>query len=222
MPCEHIPVSILQLSLKITYEPSKGLKANILNSLLQLPRHEDCDYSDNIERFNQLKQLTYSLCFFHAVVQERRKFGPLGWNVRYEFNESDLQTASTVLTEMLSDEYTGCGAFVLWESIRKMIGDIVYGGRVTDEADRRILKIILKAFINEHVLDHTYKYSESDAYRPPRARYMELKFNDMLSLVEQLPEIDCPEIFGMNESANVTFQMSESASLLETLLVVQP
>ena len=101
----------------------------------------------------------YSLAFFHAVVQERRKFGPLGWNIRYEFNDSDFETSYTLLRNFLDLPQD-----IPWDAINYVIGEISYGGRVTDDWDRRSLLTILAKFINEDVLADGYKFSESGTY----------------------------------------------------------
>jgi dynein heavy chain len=99
MPATYFPVSILQNGIKLTTEPPRGIKANLKRSLNNLTDEalDDCLKKDIFHK------LLLGTCFFHSLVQERRKFGPLGWNIRYEFNDSDLETTKTVLQMLLNE-----------------------------------------------------------------------------------------------------------------------
>jgi hypothetical protein len=85
LPCEEFPVPVLQASIKITKEPPKGIRASLIGSYLTF----EAEWFESSDHPHAFKYLLFSLCFFHASIIERSKFGPLGWNIPYEFSESD-------------------------------------------------------------------------------------------------------------------------------------
>lgn len=63
----------------MSLEPPAGLKANLLR---QYNRFSE-QYLANSSQPLAWRRLLFGMCLFHAVVQDRRKFGPLGWNIRW-------------------------------------------------------------------------------------------------------------------------------------------
>ena len=209
-PASYFPVSVLQSGVKMTNEPPKGVKANVRGVFNTLVKEEDWD---TCVMKDPWKKLICGLAFFHANVQERRKFGPLGWNIRYGFDESDLVTSIAILRRFLDtmDE-------IPWDALVFVTGHINYGGRVTDDWDRRCLMSILSKFIRRETLEDDYKFSSSGVYYSPEAGTLA----EAKAYLENLPNDDDPEVFGMHQNANTAFNRDESLVLMHTLLSLQP
>jgi dynein heavy chain len=163
LPADYFPPSVLQSGLKMTTEAPRGLKANLKKSYLNVItqdlltdglRSHQTDLgksqTDMSRKQGPWVKLIFALCFFHAVVQERKKFGPLGWNIRYEFSEADLDTSITMLRNFLVDNED-----IPWDALKFMTGEINYGGRVTDDWDRILLMNTLSIYYNDSIVSST-------------------------------------------------------------------
>jgi dynein heavy chain, axonemal len=195
----------------MTTEPPKGIKANmgrILNSIVNEDGFNRCTKPD------VYRPLLFALCFFHSLLIERKKFLTLGWNVICDFNDSDFDICEN-LTVVLLDEYVDTP----WEALKYLIAEANYGGRVTDDWDRRVLRSYINgSFHDDAVKTPQYPLSTLHGYYIPDAPDLQ-GFKEYIATI---PAVDKPELFGQHPNADIASQIRESGTILETLLSLQP
>ncbi|KAL7754360.1 hypothetical protein RI367_000341 [Sorochytrium milnesiophthora] len=207
-PAYHIiPTSILQVSIKITNEPPTGMNANIHRAL-------DNFNQETLERCSkeaEFKAILFSLCYFHAVVLERRKFGTQGWNKSYPFSTGDLTISVDVLYN-----YLEANSKVPWTDLRYIFGEIMYGGHISDDWDRRLCASYLEVYVREELLEAGFELAPS-FQAPPNSDYKEYhRYID-----ENLPQ-ESPYLYGLHPNAEIGVLTKMADKLFKTLLEMQP
>jgi len=203
-------VAVLQNGVKMTVEPPIGLKFNLTNAYMGI----DEEFLENNPKAHEFKKLLFSLIFFHAIILERRKFGPLGWNIPYLFSDPDRNISVSQLHIFLNDYDE-----IQYEALNYLIAEANYGGRVTDTNDRKTIVNILLDFITPKVLDEDYKFSTSGTYYSPDSKF---KKKDYLQFIKELPLQEFPEAFGMHQNADLTAKIKDGMSVLETTVNLLP
>lgn len=215
-PTPGFPIGILQRSLKVVTEPPNGLKLNLRSSFTKLSEEalSACEH----EHF---KPLVYVLSFFHAVVQERGKYGKIGWNVKYDFNDSDFRVANTILQTYLNKSMNSDGK-IPWSTLRYLVGETIYGGRVTDDYDRRVLMTYLEEFLGEFVFDsfQTFHFfaNKTIQYKVPISRTK----SDFVTYIDGLPLTNAPDVFGLHPDAEVGYLTNAVKDIWNQLISLQP
>ncbi|DBA83803.1 TPA: hypothetical protein ACH3X1_006326, partial [Trebouxia sp. C0004] len=211
MPSPDFPVPVLQSGIKITMETPKGLRAAVLRCYGSLPPNALTLCPQQPQAW---PRLLFALAFFHALVLERRKYGSLGWNTKYDFSNGDWLCARHTLSMFLNTPDA-----IPWEALQYVTGQINYGGRVTDDNDRVLLTHLLRRCYSPSVLMPGFSFAPDGEYAPPPP---DVDLDSCISHIQGLPATDTAQVFSMHANADTAFQLQESERLLGTVLSIQP
>ncbi|XP_073386521.1 uncharacterized protein [Physcomitrium patens] len=213
-PSNQFPVAILQSGVKMTNESPKGLRANMIQSYSSYPVNDPIYFNEiQGDKGPVWRKMLFGLCFFHAAVQERVKFGPLGWNIPYQFSDPDLKISMRQLQSFLVEWPDN----VPWKALNYVTGECNYGGRVTDGHDRRTLLSILAVIYHPEILEHEYRLSPSGIYYVPE----DCEWQDYVDHIKKFPLIATPEVLGLHENADITKDQQEVDLLLSSIRSTQ-
>ncbi|XP_061501815.1 dynein beta chain, ciliary isoform X1 [Anopheles gambiae] len=202
-----IPQGILESAIKITNEPPTGMLANVHKALDNF-NQETLEMCGKEAEF---KAILFSLCYFHAVVAERRKFGPQGWNRSYPFNVGDLTISVYVLYN-----YLEANNRVPWEDLRYLFGEIMYGGHITDDWDRRLCRTYLEEFMQPELVDGDLNFATGFP-APPNLDYV--GYHNYID--DNLPS-ESPHLYGLHPNAEIGFLTTLSEQAFKTIFELQP
>ena len=142
---ELVPESILQNSIKVANEAPRDLQSNLRRAI---SKFDEAYYEKaKSHKYLEFKALIFGLCMFHSLILGRRKFGNMGWSKIYNFNDGDLRICGDVL-----HNYLAAYEKVPYEDLRYLYGEIMYGGHITDDWDRRTNNTYLEVIIKPEIM----------------------------------------------------------------------
>ena len=219
-PSKEIPENLLARCITLTSEPPSGLQVNLHRAFTSVGQRA---FNDMDVRS---RSIYFGLCLYHSLMLERRKFGAMGFNRSYPFGEQDLAATTTVLRQQMES-----ASSVPWANLHYLVGEILYGGHITDAWDRRCSNTYLSHFLHDGLLGDMelfpYVPADAQAVGGPRDTLRMPSNNTWMAYLEAIEHnealaADTPRAFGMHPNADVAYFSQVTAGLLTCLQDVLP
>ena len=141
--------------------------------------------------------------------------GALGFCIPYEFGTGDILACILFLEKHM---YAGSS----WPTIQYMTAEVQYGGKITDDLDRRLFATYCTSWMNASSLGKTFQFNPETYINPPSESFAYLipdfqEHSDYVRYLETMPMEDSPELFGLHPNADLTFRIKSANALLSTL-----
>ncbi|CAK9088100.1 Cytoplasmic dynein 2 heavy chain 1 (Dynein heavy chain isotype 1B) [Durusdinium trenchii] len=213
---------LLQQSWKLTFEAPPGIKKNLQRTYDSWP--------EELVQGNGETQATllFLLAWMHALMQERRTYIPQGWTKFYEFSLGDLRSGVGVV-ELAMDTLAGRSSEqhqegkdddergqegIDWAYIHGLMENSVYGGRIDNPFDLRVLRAYLDKFFNNDMLEGGRGILLAEGLKVPENM---MDKEEAMSWIDRLDDTDVPSMFGLPPNIERSVQRARSTATVNAL-----
>lgn len=187
------------------------MKSNLLHLYKSDPLNSNF-YNSCPQQDKTFKKFLYSLSFFDAIVNERKKYGCMGWNVPYNFNKSDFVHSVQQMQMFLCND-----AAIPFDTFEYIIGICFYGGRVLEEYDQRLLQILLKDYLNKNLIeDPLYRLSDAEYALPRRFEHRMIVSYINETILNGESHF---ELYGLHANSDFIYKLKTSNKMLSSMVI---
>ncbi|CAJ1028022.1 Dynein heavy chain, N-terminal region 2/Hydrolytic ATP binding site of dynein motor region/AAA domain (dynein-related subfamily)/P-loop containing dynein motor region/P-loop containing dynein motor region D4/Microtubule-binding stalk of dynein motor/ATP-binding dynein motor region/Dynein heavy chain region D6 P-loop domain/Dynein heavy chain AAA lid domain/Dynein heavy chain C-terminal domain containing protein, putative [Leishmania lindenbergi] len=195
------PSVLLRMSNKVAVEAPPGVKQNLLRT------YSLWDSAFLAAQSQAGARLLFGLSWLHAVMQERRTYVPQGWSKYYEFSPADLKAATDVLTSLAKQPQLD------WVTLTGFLESCLYGGRLENAVDEKVLELLIQTYFNEDVL-----LKDKSPVFPGVTAANAGSLDRMVAMLQaSMPDVDPPALLCMCDNADRTVQEDVAHATCESL-----
>ena len=220
-PSNQIPVGILEKCIKLTNEPPSGLKENMKIAFTTLKNGDGVNPIDDRRRCGVI----FGLCYYHAVVIERKKFGSLGWNRNYPFSLDDLRNSDAVVGKYLE----AATSKIPWEDLKYITGEIMYGGHIVDDMDRVLNNAYLDYILGDKLLEDLDLVPYPSSNPVMKVNPIKTPINNTVypfetwnTYIDAVITSESPALFGLHPNAELEYRINQTNTLFKNLIDLEP
>ncbi|RZC33924.1 Dynein heavy, DHC N2, AAA 9 and/or MT domain containing protein [Asbolus verrucosus] len=218
-----LPVNLLRAGRIFVFEPPPGIRANLLRTFSTVPA------SRMMKPPNERARLYFLLAWFHAIVQERLRYSPLGWAKYYEFNESDLRVACDTLDTWIDATAMGRTNLppekVPWDALVTLLSQSIYGGKIDNDFDQRLLHSFLNKLFTPKSFESDFALVANIDNGPNGNRHITMpdgtRRDHFLKWIESLADRQTPAWLGLPNNAEKVLLTTRGTDLVSKLLKMQ-
>lgn len=219
-----IPSTLIRMSRCYVFEPPSGIKASLSRTYAGIVNAQRSEKAPK-ERC----RLHFMLSWFHAVIQERLRFTPIGWSKKYEFNETDQRGSLDAVDEWITRSTKEMSdnidpKSIPWSAIRTLLGETIYGGKVDNEYDQKILDSMTEQFFTPECFSDEFalfKVPPNSPVAPLTVPSDARKVSQYKQWIDDLPNVESPLWCGLPVNVDNILKKRQVLQLIENFKLMQ-